>query len=279
MSTQPNSDAEIESTDGTRLVVRRVGTGDPVVTVHGSGGGLHSWAAVADLLASDHEVWLWARRGYGPGDVPADPPTSFADDTADLLAVVDAAHTVSGRSVHVVGASYGATLALHAARADARHLRSLAVYEPPLFAAGPALVPLLERYRTALDRDDARSAGEVLNEVTHVPQAIVDAFAAAAPESPPDPVEARRSTLGWRHDLEALAGDGPDVARWSAIGLPTLIMQGADTWEPMPSTMDALARALPHAPRITWEGQMHFATSTAPQVVADTLQAFFASVA
>lgn len=270
-------DAELRSTDGTRLVVRRVGAGDPVVTVHGSGGGLHSWATVADLLADDHEIWLWARRDYEPSDAPTG-PKSFADDITDLRSVVDAAHAASGRPVHLVGASYGATLALHAALADTRDLRSLAVYEPPLFAAGPALVPLLERYRAALDGDDARSAGEVLNEVTRVPQEIVAAFARGAAQSPPDPVEARRSGVGWLHDLEALAGDSTDVARWSAIGLPTLIMQGADTWEPMPSTMDALARALPHAPRTIWEGQMHFATSTAPQLVADTLRTFFDSV-
>jgi pimeloyl-ACP methyl ester carboxylesterase len=79
-------DQYVTSSDGTRLVVRRVGSGDPVVFVHGSGGGLDSWAAVADQLADGYEVWMPARRGYGPSDVPTG-PKSFTDDTADLTAV------------------------------------------------------------------------------------------------------------------------------------------------------------------------------------------------
>lgn len=56
-------------------------------------------------------------------------------------------------------------------------------------------------------------------------------------------------------------------------------MQGADTWEPMPTTMNALAAALPAARRVIWPGQSHFATVTAPDLVADALREFFAAVA
>ena len=65
----------------------------------------------------------------------------------------------------------------------------------------------------------------------------------------------------------------------SAVTVPTLLMQGADTWEPMPSTLDALAAALPDVRRISWPGQSHFVTSTAPDLVADALRRFFAEVA
>jgi pimeloyl-ACP methyl ester carboxylesterase len=40
--------------------------------------------------------------------------------------------------------------------------------------------------------------------------------------------------------------------------------------------MDALARSLPHAERVVWQGQTHFASNTAPDVVADTLRGFLA---
>ncbi|GIH20133.1 alpha/beta fold hydrolase [Rugosimonospora africana] len=260
--------------DGTRLVVRCVGTGDPVVLVHGSGGGLHSFAAVAELLAGEYELWMPARRGYGPSDVPAG-VKSFDDEVADVIAVIEAA----GGRVHLVGASYGATLALHVAAKHPGGLRSLALFEPPLFAAGPWITPLLDRYRGALERDDAAEAFAVLNEVTRVPPAIVAALTAAVGDQAPDPVEAARSATGWLHDLEALAVDGTDTARWSSITPPVLLMQGADTWEPMPTTMDALAAAIPHARRVSWPGQSHFATMTAPALVAGALREFFASVA
>jgi pimeloyl-ACP methyl ester carboxylesterase len=268
-----NHDQEVRSADGTRLVVRRAGAGTPVVLLHGSGGGLHSWVPVAERLAGSYELWTPARRGYGPSDVPAG-RKSFQDEVADLLAVIEAV----GRPVHLVGGSYGATLALHTAATEPGRLRSLAIFEPPLFAAGQSIAPLLDRYRAAFERGDAGEMVAVLNEVTRVPPSIVAAFTAAAGDRRPDPAEARRSAIGWLHDLEALTDDSPDPARWSSITVPTLLMQGADTWEPMPTTMDALAAALPPARRVSWPGQSHFATMTAPGLVADALRDFFADV-
>ncbi|MET8119490.1 alpha/beta hydrolase [Micromonospora sp. NPDC005189] len=271
-------DQYVESADGTRLVVRSLGAGDPVVLVHGSGGGLHSWAAVAEHLAHDHEVWMPARRGYGPSDVP--PGTkSFKDDTADLIAVIEAARQPSGKPVHLVGASYGATLALHTTSADPRDIRSLAIFEPPLFAAGAEMAPLLGRYRSAFERDDAKAMAAALNDVTRVPAEVVAALAAAAGDRRPDPVEARRSAIGWLHDLEALAEDSTDITRWSSITVPTLLLAGADTWEPMPTTMNALATTIRPARHIVWPGQSHFVTMTAPTLVADALRQFFAEIA
>ncbi|SCL24324.1 alpha/beta fold hydrolase [Micromonospora inyonensis] len=268
-----STDQEIRSADGTRLVVRRVGAGDPVVLLHGSGGGLHSWAPVAERLAGSYELWMPARRGYGPSGVSPG-RKSFKDDVADVVAVIEAV----GQPVHLVGGSYGATLALHTAAAEPGRLRSLAVFEPPLYAAGESIGPLLDRYRAAFERDDAGEMFAVLNEVTRVPPPVVAAFVAAAGDRRPDPAEARRAAIGWLHDLEALADDGTDPARWSSVTVPTLLMQGADTWEPMPTTMDALAAALPAVRRVIWPGQSHFATTSAPDLAADALRAFFAEV-
>jgi pimeloyl-ACP methyl ester carboxylesterase len=261
----------VRSADGTHLVVRRVGAGDPVVLLHGSGGGPHSWMPVAERLAGSYEVWMPARRGYGPSDVPPG-RKSFKDEVADLIAITEAVE----RPPHLVGGSYGATLALHTAVAEPSRLRSLAVFEPPLFAAGDSLGPLLDRYRAALNRNDAAEMFTVLNEVTRVPPAVVAAFQAAAGDRQPDPAEAQRSAIGWLHDLEALTDDSADPSRWSSIAAPTLLMQGADTWEPMPTTMMALADALPTARRVIWPGQSHFATMTAPDLVAGALDEFFA---
>lgn len=270
--TIPTHDQVISSADGTEIAIRRIGSGHPVVMAHGSGGGLHSWATVADLLADEYELWLMARRGYGPSGVPATAKT-FAGETADVLAVADAA----GAPVHLVGASYGANLALHTAAAAPARLRSLALFEPPLFAAGPHVGPLLRRYRTAFGQGDHATATAVLNELTRVPASVVATLVAAAGGREPDPAEAHRSGIGWLHDLEALAADTGDIGRWSSISVPTLVMRGAETWEPMPSTMNALVGVIPGVREVIWEGQSHFATMTAPALVADTLREFFRS--
>jgi pimeloyl-ACP methyl ester carboxylesterase len=233
------------------------------VLLHGSGGGLHSWRAVADLLTDRYETWLVCRRGYAPSDVPAGPDT-FAAEVADVRAVLDRV----GAPAHLVGASYGATVALHAAGSPG--IRSLSLYEPPLFAAGPRLRPVLAAYRERLAAGDVAGATLLfLREVARVP----DALLAALGDPDDDPVGA----VGSLHDLEAMAADSEDVRRWSAVGLPALLLQGAETWDPMPATMERLAAALPRVERVVWPGQMHFATSTAPDLVADTLRRFLAA--
>jgi pimeloyl-ACP methyl ester carboxylesterase len=255
-------DTSVRSSDGTRLTVRRLGAGIPVVLLHGSAGGLHSWQAVADQLADRYELWLVCRRGYAPSDVPAG-PNSFPAEVADVHAVLDAV----GAPAHLVGSSYGATLALHAAGVEG--VRSLSLYEPPLFAAGPRLAPVLAAYRELLAAGDvARATLLFLREVARVPEVLLAALGGAEP----DPVGA----VGSLHDLEALAADDGEIGRWSEVSRPALILQGADTWEPMPATMDRLAAALPRAERVVWAGQAHFATSTAPGLVADTLRRFLA---
>lgn len=60
--------------------------------------------------------------------------------------------------------------------------------------------------------------------------------------------------------------------------MPTLVLSGADTWEPMPTTTHTLAATIPAARHVVWPGQSHFATMTAPALVADALRQFFAEI-
>ncbi|MCO8271131.1 alpha/beta hydrolase [Actinoplanes sp. TRM 88003] len=242
--------------DGTRLAANRTGDGPPVVLVHGSAGGLDSWEPVVPFLRERFELWTYARRGYAPSGECARPKT-FADDVGDLRTVIEAA----GGTAHVVGTSYGATVALHAGLASAG-IRSLVAFEPPLFSAGPALIGVLSRYRALLDGGDLVGAARLLAaEVARVPAAILPAVA-APPES---------EAIGCLHDLEAMTADTTDLARWAGIAVPTLLLQGSDTWPPMPDTMEALAAALPSAARTILRGQSHFASHTGPEQFAAAL--------
>jgi pimeloyl-ACP methyl ester carboxylesterase len=254
---------DIVGADGTALVARRSGRGAPVVLIHGSSGGLDSWDAVAPLLTDSCEVWVYARRGYAPSDLGTD-EKSFADDVTDLRAVVAAA----GGEAHVVGASYGGTVGLHAALDDPSAFKSLAVFEPPLFAQGAALRPVLESYASLIASGEVAAATRLFAEkVAQVPVDVLDAL-------PPDAGDAAEA-VGCLHDLEAMAHDETDIACWSGIDVPMLLMQGADSWPPIPSTMEQLAMALPGARRVVLEGHSHFATHTAPELFAENLLNFF----
>jgi pimeloyl-ACP methyl ester carboxylesterase len=257
---------DVVSADGTRLVARRYGAGPPVVLVHGSSGGLDSWDGVVPRLTGAFEVWVYARRGYAPSGEGADDKT-FADDVADLLAVVYAA----GGDAHIVGASYGGTVGLHTALNYSSVLKSLAVFEPPLFASGAALLPVLETYESLIASGDLVEASRLFAEkVALVPTPVLDAL---APPGDPDAGELAQA-VGCLHDLQAMTGDETDLTRWSDISVPTLLMQGSDSWSPIPSTMERLATAMPSADRALLKGQSHFATHTAPELFAENLLQF-----
>ena len=253
---------DVVSADGTTLVARHSGDGVPVVLVHGSSGGLDSWDGVAPFLDDAFEVWVYARRGYAPSGVGGHEKT-FADDVADLLAVVHAA----GGDAHIVGASYGATVGLHTALTNPSAIRSLALFEPPLFASGTALLPVLQGYTSLIESGDVVGAARLFAErVAQVPTEVLDGIAPDAGEL--------AELVGCLHDLQAMAFDQTDVTRWGEINIPTLLMQGAESWPPIPATMQRLATALPAATRAILDGQSHFATHTAPQLFAEKLLQF-----
>jgi pimeloyl-ACP methyl ester carboxylesterase len=248
---------------------RAVTSASPVVFVHGSAGGLDSWDTIASLLAEEYEVWVFARRGYPPSD-PHLGVKTFAHEVSDVEAVLAAV----GRPAHLVGASHGATVALHSALQAHTEIRSLSLFEPPLFAAGRHLVPALERYRTLVAAGDFSGAATVFAEqVARIPATVLAGLAQTS-DADRDQRELAGEAVGCMHDLEAMVADTPDMDRWTNIGLPVLLMQGGSSWAPIPETMDALATAMPWATRVTWPGQSHFATHTDPMSFVHALRQF-----
>ena len=256
---------QLISADGTPLVARRTGHGTPVVFVHGSAGSLESWDPVLVHLGTRVQAWVYARRGYPPsGGSPR--PKRYGDDVADLVAVVDAV----GVRPHLVGASYGATVAMHALLRGAVSARTLTIFEPPLFAAGPDLAPTVERYRQLLAAGRRASAARLFAEqAARMPHELLG----------PTPDEQHGSPIvtggavGCLHDLEAMAADTTPLASWAKLLTPAAILRGELTWEPMPSTLASLLAIMPASTHeIVLNGQSHFATHTAPAQVADAIR-------
>ncbi len=256
--------ATFRSFDGTMIHYHRAGDGAPVIMVHGSGGGLHSWQPVAEQLPDRFDLWLPARRGYAPSG-PGHAPKYFADEVRDLGVIIE----MIGRPAHLVGMSYGATVALHAA-ASGLAVRSLALWEPPLYAAGTELAPVLSRFELLTANGEHNRAQRLLAEkVARVPAAMLDLS-----ESPGAASDTPDDSDGWTRDLESMVGDTSYLDRWSSVTTPTLLMRGSDTWQPMPETIERLAAVMPGAHVETLPGQMHFAPSTVPADVARILADF-----
>ncbi len=265
--------SELRAADVTKLVLEVAGDGPPVVFVHGSNGGLDSWAAVARHLAG-YRIVRYARRNHPPSDI-GNSPNSFGAEAADLRCVLNSVAESFGAGAHIVGGSYGATVALYTAVADADRIASLALFEPPLLLSGAHLLPVLDRFRQfCADRRYPEALEVFAREVACVPAEVIS----ATPITLPSEEAGRTITASAGADLEAMAGDGQDVDRWAAITLPVLLMQGGQSWSPLPEGMDRLAQVLPHAQRVVWPDQSHFATAMVPERVAEALEEFFAAV-
>ena len=132
--------------DGIELFHREEGAGEPVVLVHGSWDDHRDWDGLAPLLADRLLVVRHDRRGYGRSGRPpgARSRRQDEDDLAGLIGALDRG------PAHVVGNSFGASVALGLARRRPELLRSVCVHEPPLLGAAAhdaRLRPLLDEVR------------------------------------------------------------------------------------------------------------------------------------
>src|SRR5215831_4592391 len=119
----------LETREGDRFY-REAGAGEPIMFLHCSAGSSSAWVPVMNHLGRDYRALAPDLLGYGrsaawPGNAP------LASD--EELGVLEALLNVVGRSVHLVGHSYGGTVALNAARRFPQRIASLTLIEPVAF--------------------------------------------------------------------------------------------------------------------------------------------------
>jgi pimeloyl-ACP methyl ester carboxylesterase len=187
--------------------VRTLGTGPPLVLVHGSIQNSVTWSAQRPL-AEAFTLVLLDRDGYPPG-----PPLAHIDmeeqarDVAELL----------GNSAHLGGFSYGGVVALLAAAARPQAVRSLMVIEPPCFGVARG-VPAVDEIVAASEAVYVQAAGD--------PAVFLAGFAALFGPDGRVPAEAppgdEQGVLALMAEQKPWEVDVP-LARLAAAKLPTLV--------------------------------------------------------
>ncbi len=154
--------------NGARLEYTVSGKGDPVLLIHGSVLADAFAPLARDPALGKYRLVRYHRRGYA-GSGRAQGPVSVAEQAADARALLE---RLGVKRAHVVGHSYGAVIALQMAIDAPGVVRSLALLEPPMFAAvpsGPAyregLGPIVQMHKegnnaAAIDAFLTRIAGE-----------------------------------------------------------------------------------------------------------------------
>jgi pimeloyl-ACP methyl ester carboxylesterase len=252
----------VTSNDGTSIAYDRQGAGPAVVLV---GGGLDDGAENAPLaaeLAHRFTVVNYARRGRGDsGDTL---PYAVEREIEDIEALI----AETGGSAHLYGVSSGGALAIEAAAAGIA-IDKLAVYDVPYSFDDDAS----QRWREYVERLGPALAegrrGDALELFMRVAGSSEEGIASAR-SSPMWPgLEAIAHTLAY--DAACLGDGHPPTARLAQIRQPTLVSTGGSAAF-FEQSADALAARLPHAERLTIEGQSHVAD---PKAVAPVLERFF----
>jgi pimeloyl-ACP methyl ester carboxylesterase len=225
---------EIHATDGATLHVDVMGSGAPLLLLHGLTGSGRDWAHALDLeaLASAHRLVVPDARGHGRSTMP---PGSFSFQRCarDVLEILDALQL---EEVRAIGMSLGAKTLLHVACGAPERLHAMVlVSAAPRFP--PATRDLFRAFAAQTRTDEERAAMRL----AHVfGDAQIDALWSLPARFAADPSD---------HALTAA-----DLARGVT---PTLLVAGdADPLYPL-ALAEELQRDLRHASLHVVQGGGH----------------------
>jgi pimeloyl-ACP methyl ester carboxylesterase len=259
------------SADGSSIAYDRYGEGSPVIMLAGAFNTRATTAPLAEALGDRFTVINPDRRGRGDsGDTS---PYTVKREIEDIDALIAEA----GGSAHLYGVSSGGALALEAAAAGTAVDR-LAVYEVPYNLADD----WPRRWGEYVEQVEGLVAegrhGDALAAFMGVTGSSEEAIAGLRAAAFWPAMEAFAPTLAY--DAACLGDGQPPAARLARITQPTLVATGgphpsdAAEWVvALAPAADAIAAAIPHAQRLTIEGQGHVAD---PRAVAAVLECFFA---
>jgi pimeloyl-ACP methyl ester carboxylesterase len=241
------------------LTRRTVGSGDPMVLVHGVAADAEAFRLLEPHLARHFTVVTVDRRGRRGSADGAE--YSLEGEFDDLARVLDSLPS----PVTVFGHSFGGNIALGAALRGANVAR-LVLYEPG--RRGDPSAEVRDEVLRLLEADDRRGAMRlVLLEFTRFPEEWLDDLL----DTPP-----WQERLGYAHTVgrELRAYEEHDHGDLSRLTLPTLLLVGSESPPRKLAHAEALSRILPSARVTVLDGQGHVGIVTAPELVAAEVVAF-----
>jgi pimeloyl-ACP methyl ester carboxylesterase len=252
------------------------GDGPVVLFVPGSFSTPAAWRPLQKSLPPEYRYVSTSLLGYGETDETRS-TTDF--DMSHETRVIGAVAAEIGKPVHLVGHSFGGTVALAAALAGVIDVLSIATFE-----ANP-LDLLRSAGRDGLSADtrrmsDAYAAAFASGEAD-APKRIIDFWGGdGAYDSLPDAVReyccrtACANVLDWH---TCFGFDAPPAA-YAGLDVPVLLVRGARTNDVIATITDQLAASLPGARAEIVDGAGHFLISSHPQDCAALLTEFLAGV-
>lgn len=258
----------IETRDGTRLYAKSWGDGPPVVLIHGWPLSGDSWDPVSNALAdAGFRAIAYDRRGFGRSDQPSTgyDYDTFADDLADVMTAMDARQDVTLVGFSMGGGEVARYLSNHGGTGVSRVALVSSVVPYMLKTDdNPEGVPqaTFDDMTEGMLADRAKFFTGFFKDffgVGFLSQAVSDEVLHLA--------WITAMQAGLRPTLAAAKAFAttdfrPDLA---SFRVPTLIIHGtSDKTVPIDATARAVARSVPHATLLEYDGEPHgvFATQT-----------------
>jgi pimeloyl-ACP methyl ester carboxylesterase len=261
------ADGSVRSADGTRIGFRRIGSGPPIVMVHGSISTHADWIPVASLLSNCLTSYLMDRRGRGISET-GNTPYCLEREYEDIEAVL----RVAGPGASLLGHSFGAICCLGSAL---RHpVSRLVLYEPPLPIGGLVAGDFLVPYSKAVAAGDLDEALEIgLAHFVRLPEPVI-----ASMRATPVWQQLRELTPTWIRELRAIDAIAPSVEQYRVLACPSMLLTGSlSAAHPLRDASQALAQVLPEVRVEVMEGQGHAAMRAVPELVAGLIEKFISA--
>jgi non-heme chloroperoxidase len=267
----------IKNRQGHALYVKEQGQGRPVVLIHGWPLQADAWDHLGLCLAeAGLRAIAYDRRGFGRSDQPADgyDYDRFADDLEDVLAHAGA------EDATLIGFSMGGgEVARYLSRQGPGRIRNAVLIG--------SVVPLLVRTADHSEGVDPAVYEGVLQAIRNDRAAFFRKFFSSFYGTDQRPGLVSEEVLQWSWNMAMQAGLGPTLAcvkafsstdlrpDLKAMTVPLLLVHGkADNTVPIDITSRAVARQLPHARLIEYEGHAHGLLASNKEQLAKDILAF-----
>jgi non-heme chloroperoxidase len=274
---------------GVSLFVSELGTGQPVVFVHGIPTDYRAWDAQAAALSGEFRTITYSRRYAYPNTRQGDLLDSTIENNAvDLSGLI---RQLNVSPVHLVGHSYGGFIAAYLATREPQLLRSLTLVEPAIASLllrdpasrGQAFRLLLRHPRLALSaskflRTSNAPALEALRR-NDTPSAVrfnLDGVQArkGAFEQLPEPVQ--KMTLDNGRTVKETDTPYPNVSHetLAALRVPTLTIHGVTSALWLRGIAEMTAHAIPGCQIVEIPSSGHYPHFENPAAFNAALMAF-----
>jgi proline iminopeptidase len=288
----PTTEGYFQGAGGVRLFYRIAGhDGDPIVFLHGSGGGLNIGGYdMEPLAARGHRLLMFNARGAGRSEIITDATQLRIED---FVQDVEAFREKFGlQKFGLIGVSWGSAVALKYITMYPQRVSRVAFLGPisPTFALYQERQKHLDSLKTEKEREKEKQTREKLRTApdSEVPELCHELFQASHREMVVDsnhlkrsrqdpcayPVAALRNAQFVFQSGLASLGEWDFRSAMKSVTMPALVLEGAGTNFPLDATQEWV-KSLPNAHFLLIPNAGHLIWADQPEAVISAMDGFF----